>query len=104
MRWAVPRFHGSGRWVVAERPFVGLPAAEDLAGECTYSADLDKPACGQTVTHHVVGRAEGWGWVLLNTCADHLPIAVAGCAEVGDVHAAEDCSGVHYEPVGGDRG
>ncbi|MEV2239453.1 hypothetical protein [Micromonospora sp. NPDC049891] len=88
---------------VTKRPFVGLPTAEDRSTECTYSADLDKPSCGQPATQHVVGRAEGWGWVFLNTCTDHLSIAVAGCAEVGDVHAAEGCPGVHYEPVGGGR-
>lgn len=89
---------------MADRPFVGPPAADDRAGECDYSADLDKPACGQPVTSHVIGRAGGWGWVSLNTCADHLPVAVAGCLEVGDVHAAEGCSGVHYQPSGDGRG
>ncbi|MFI2663204.1 hypothetical protein [Micromonospora carbonacea] len=89
---------------MADRAFVGLPAAEDLVGECTYSAAIDKPACGQPAAHHVVGRAEGWGWVSLNACSDHLSIAVAGCAEVRDVHGAEGCSGVHYKPAGEGRG
>lgn len=78
-------------------PFVGLPSAP-LATGCAYAADLDQPPCGQPVTVHLVGRAEGWGWVGLNTCAGHLSIARAGCAEIADEHPAEGCNGEHFAP------
>ncbi|WP_328344913.1 hypothetical protein [Micromonospora sp. NBC_00421] len=88
---------------MADRTFVGLPTVGGQDAACAYSPDIDKPACGQEVTHHVIGRSEGWGWVALNTCADHLPFAVAACA-VLDVHTAGGCSGVHHEPAGDGRG
>ncbi|MBM0279672.1 hypothetical protein [Micromonospora tarensis] len=78
------------------KPFVGLPVAE--AATCAYSADLDQPACGQPTTVHVLGWAEGWGWVVLNTCAGHLDIAKAGCAVIGGEHPAAGCSGEHHVP------
>ncbi|MBM0275343.1 hypothetical protein [Micromonospora tarensis] len=78
------------------KPFVGAPTVD--AG-CAYSADLDQPACGQPVTVHVIGRAEGWGWVSLKSCAEHAPVAVAGCVEIGDIHPAEGCSGEHHAPA-----
>ncbi|MEU7677935.1 hypothetical protein AB0C42_24345 [Micromonospora taraxaci] len=76
------------------KPFVGLPTTTDTAG-CAYAADLDMPGCGQPAAVHVIGRAEGWGWVALNTCGAHLPIAKAGCAEIADEHPAEGCNGEH---------
>ena len=77
------------------KPFVGLPTIPGGAG-CAYAADLDQPSCDQDVTVHVIGRAEGWGWVALNTCGDHLGIARAGCAEIADEHPAEGCNGEHH--------
>lgn len=79
------------------KPFVGLPT--DAAPGCAYAADLDQPGCGQPVTVHIIGRAEGWGWVALSSCGSHAPIAAAGCAEVADIHPAAGCTGDHRAPA-----
>ncbi|MFF3867370.1 hypothetical protein [Micromonospora sp. NPDC001898] len=79
------------------KPFVGLPA-DDLPG-CSYAASLDQEACTAPATVHIIGRAAGWGWVALNSCDEHRPIAVAGCVDLADVHPAAGCSGEHYAPM-----
>ncbi len=82
------------------KPFVGLPAEGVDTATCSYAADLDQPGCGQDVTAHVIGWAQGWGWVALNTCGGHQRIAEAGCVYVADVHPADGCAGEHSAPAG----
>ncbi|GIH70314.1 hypothetical protein [Sphaerimonospora thailandensis] len=78
--------------------FVGLPTPPGAAG-CAFAPDIDREGCVEPATVHVIGRAEGWGWVALHTCGAHLSIAKAGCVEIADEHPAEGCSGEHYAPT-----
>lgn len=80
------------------KPFVGLPRQDGLVS-CSYAAGLDTPGCPAPTTVHIIGRADGWGWVALDSCDPHAPIAAASCAEIADIHPAEGCAGEHHAPA-----
>jgi len=53
-------------------PSVGIPT---YGKGCAFAADLDKPACGEPSTSHMIVHAEGWGLVTLQSCERHAAIA-----------------------------
>lgn len=56
------------------RPYVSVPSQVG-AITCGFSDDLDRPACAETATSHLIVDSAAWGLVCLPSCGAHAVVA-----------------------------